>query len=326
MLAFFNRVRLSSLVVGLFLLAVSFVGVYLVGEHAWLPLDEEILPIGGRLLCQIPWTVGLPLSYLLLILGSGVARLLMIRYVSGITRTYLPIFFVPLLLGGLGLGEHNLLPPLVSLIFLEFAFALILQTSFSPNLYSRVFVVSVLVGAASLFYLPALFFAYSPVLVLLNRNAFRLRGISLIVLGTVFVPSLLFFVSWLIARPIGDFYPISYLLTLSPRTMWHWTSLNPVRSIYMLLVLLCWGLCLWWVNYPHKVHKTTYLLVRNLLVWGFVVGFVAIFVVRDPFYILPYPFAFLAMMFAYLLGYSVGRRATLLFMFVFFAASAMHLI
>lgn len=324
MLAFFNRLRPSSLLVGLGVLLVAFGASYFAGTRTWLPLDESVLPIGGRYLSALSWEVGFPLSVAILLLGSALARQLLLRYISGLTRSYLPVFLIPLLLGGLGLGGHNLLPPLVAIFLLELAFALVLQTAFSAKLYSGVFMVSVLVGTASLFYLPALFFVYTPILLLLHRSEFRLHGIVVMLLGTALVPVWIFFISWLVDEPLDNIYPLSLLLTLQPSDMWTWTSANPLRPIYIFVVFLLWLLSLLWVNYPHKVHRATYLLVRNILFWSFVISCVALFLVRDPFYMLPFVVAFLAMMFSYILAYSSGRKPTLLFVVLLSVSLGMY--
>ncbi len=324
MLAFFNRIRPSALLVALGVLFAAFGVSYFFGSRAWLPLDAAVLPIGGRYLSAIPWDVGFPLSVLLLLLGSALARQLILRYISGLTRSYLPVFLIPLLLGGLGLGGHNLLPPLVAIFLLELAFALVLQTALSPKLYSGVFRVSVLVGVASLFYLPALFFIYTPLLLLLNRSALRLRGIVVMLSGTALVPLFTFFISWLVNEPLDNLYPISLLLSLQLGDMWTWTSLNPLRPIYIFTLFLLWLLSLLWVNYPHKVHRATYFLVRNILFLSFVISCVVLFLVRDPFYMLPFLVAFLAMMLSYILAYSSGRKPTFLFVVVLLLALGMY--
>ena len=136
---FFNRTHPSAVIGGFLLLAIAILSSYYFGDHSWLILEEELLPIGGRLLSKIPFPVGFPLSYALLILGSVLARLLLIRYVSGISHSYLMVVLLPLLLGGLGMGAHNLLPPLVALFFLIFALAMILQSAQVVHVLSRVF-------------------------------------------------------------------------------------------------------------------------------------------------------------------------------------------
>lgn len=326
MLRFFNRTHPSALIGGFILLTVAILASYHFGDHSWLLLEEELLPIGGRLLSKIPFSVGFPLSYALLILGSVLARLLLIRYVSGISHSYLMVVLLPLLLGGLGMGAHNLLPPLVALLFLIFALAMILQSAQVVHVLSRVFLISVLIGFSSLFYLPALFFACAPVLILLNRGVMSLRGILLIVAGVSLTGATAFFVCWLTEGDILQYYPVVLVLGIRPSDMMHWVICNPARPLYVLWVFLLWLPMLFRMHTPLKVHRTSYLLVYNILIWDFLIALFALFFVRDPFYMLPITFAFLGAMICYTLTYSTGRFANLLFFLILSSAFTLHFI
>ena len=323
---FFNRTHPSALIGGFILLTVAILASYHFGDHSWLLLEEELLPIGGRLLSKIPFSVGFPLSYALLILGSVLARLLLIRYVSGISHSYLMVVLLPLLLGGLGMGAHNLLPPLVALLFLIFALAMILQSAQVVHVLSRVFLISVLIGFSSLFYLPALFFACAPVLILLNRGVMSLRGILLIVAGVSLTGATAFFVCWLTEGDILQYYPVVLVLGIRPSDMMHWVICNPARPLYVLWVFLLWLPMLFRMHTPLKVHRTSYLLVYNILIWDFLIALFALFFVRDPFYMLPITFAFLGAMICYTLTYSTGRFANLLFFLILSSAFTLHFI
>ena len=278
------------------------------------------------MLSKIPFPVGFPLSYALLILGSVLARLLLIRYVSGISHSYLMVVLLPLLLGGLGMGAHNLLPPLVALFFLIFALAMILQSAQVVHVLSRVFLISVLIGFSSLFYLPALFFACAPVLILLNRGVMSLRGILLIVAGVSLTGATAFFVCWLTEGDILQYYPVVLVLGIRPSDMMHWVICNPARPLYVLWVFLLWLPMLFRMHTPLKVHRTSYLLVYNILIWDFLIALFALFFVRDPFYMLPITFAFLGAMICYTLTYSTGRFANLLFFLILSSAFTLHFI
>ncbi len=326
MLRFFNRTHPSALIGGFILLAIAILASYHFGDHSWLLLEEELLPIGGRLLSKIPFSVGFPLSYALLILGSVLARLLLIRYVSGISHSYLLVVLLPLLLGGLGMGAHNLLPPLVALLFLVFALAMILQSAQAVHVLSRVFLISVLIGFSSLFYLPALFFACAPVLILLNRGVMSLRGILLIVAGIFLTGATVFFVCWLTEADILQYYPVALVLGIRPGDMMHWVICNPARPLYVLWVFLLWLPMILRMRSPHKVHRTSYLLVYNIFIWDFLIALFALFFVRDPFYMLPITFAFLGAMICYTLTYSTGRLANLLFFLILSSAFTLHFI
>ncbi len=326
MLRFFNRTHPSAVIGGFLLLAIAILASYYFGDHSWLILEEELLPIGGRLLSKIPFPVGFPLSYALLILGSVLARLLLIRYVSGISHSYLMVVLLPLLLGGLGMGAHNLLPPLVALFFLIFALAMILQSAQVVHVLSRVFLISVLIGFSSLFYLPALFFACAPVLILLNRGVMSLRGILLIVAGVSLTGATAFFVCWLTEGDILQYYPVVLVLGIRPSDMMHWVICNPARPLYVLWVFLLWLPMLFRMHTPLKVHRTSYLLVYNILIWDFLIALFALFFVRDPFYMLPITFAFLGAMICYTLTYSTGRFANLLFFLILSSAFTLHFI
>lgn len=326
MLRFFNRTHPSAVIGGFLLLAIAILSSYYFGDHSWLILEEELLPIGGRLLSKIPFPVGFPLSYALLILGSVLARLLLIRYVSGISHSYLMVVLLPLLLGGLGMGAHNLLPPLVALFFLIFALAMILQSAQVVHVLSRVFLISVLIGFSSLFYLPALFFACAPVLILLNRGVMSLRGILLIVAGVSLTGATAFFVCWLTEGDILQYYPVVLVLGIRPSDMMHWVICNPARPLYVLWVFLLWLPMLFRMHTPLKVHRTSYLLVYNILIWDFLIALFALFFVRDPFYMLPITFAFLGAMICYTLTYSTGRFANLLFFLILSSAFTLHFI
>lgn len=326
MLRFFNRTHPSAVIGGFLLLAIAILASYYFGDHSWLILEEELLPIGGRLLSKIPFPVGFPLSYALLILGSVLARLLLIRYVSGISHSYLMVVLLPLLLGGLGMGAHNLLPPLVALFFLIFALAMILQSAQVVHVLSRVFLISVLIGFSSLFYLPALFFACAPVLILLNRGVMSLRGILLIVAGVSLTGATAFFVCWLTEGDILQYYPVVLVLGIRPSDMMHWVICNPARPLYVLWVFLLWLPMLFRMHTPLKVHRTSYLLVYNILIWDFLIALFALFFVRDPFYMLPITFAFLGAMICYTLTYSTGRFANFLFFLILSSAFTLHFI
>ncbi len=326
MLRFFNRTTPSSLIVGLVILSVAILVSYHFGSHAWLALEEDTLPIGGRLLTRIPFTVGYPLSYVLLILGSILARLLLIRYVSGITHSYLPVFLLPLLLGALGMGAHNLLPPLFGLLFLLFALGMLLQSAQTAHVHSRIFVISVLIGLSSLFYLPTLFFSFIPILILLNRSAMSLRGILLIIAGIALTGVSIFFICWLTEADIINYYPVILILGIRPGDMLHWVLGNPTRPLYMLVIFLLWLPLILRMPTPHKVHRTSYLLIYNILIWNFLVALFSLFFVRDPFYILPFSLAFLGAMICYTLAYSTGKLSNLLFFLLYTSAFTLHFI
>lgn len=325
MLNFFNRHHPSALFSGLLLLLISVLFSYSFGNFSWLTLDESILPIGGRLLSRIPVVVGYPLSYVLLIGGCIFARLLVIRYVSGLSQSYLIVFFVPLLVGGLGLGGHNLLPVLVALLFLELALAMLLNTTQSPYVLSRVFLISVLTGFASLFYLPTLLFAFAPILILLNRNYMGVRGVLLILLGVSLTGVFIYFLCWLFGGDVLEYYPVTRILTFTPTDVSSWVQQNPVRPLYILFVFLLWLLMLPRLHNPHKIHKMSYLLVRNLFISDFLLSLLSLLVVRDPFYILPFIFFFLCCMICYTFLYVRGTRSNIVFFLVLTSGVLLHL-
>ena len=324
LLRFFNSSHVSALTVGLIILSLSFVVSYHFGSFAWLPLDAAVLPIGGRLLSQIPVWVGYPLSYGLLFIGSTLVRQLLLRYISGITHSHLIVFLLPLLVGGLGLGAHNLLPPLVALLLLALALAMILSTLHAVQVLSRIFIISVLIGISSFFYLPALFFSFAPLFVLLNRNVMGLRGILLIIVGVALPASFLLFICWLLGTEPYPYYPLPSLWDLSPSTLLAGSRWNPIRPLYMIGIFLLWIPTLWHVRNPHKVHRTNYFLVRNILFWDFIIAFLSIFLVRDPFYMLPITFSLFSIIVCYTFPYTSGWLSNILFTLILCSGIALH--
>lgn len=314
------------LIGGFTILAVAILAAYHLGDHSWLPLEEELLPIGGRLLTKIPFSFGFPLSYALLILGSVFARLLLTRYISGISHSYLLVVLLPLLIGALGMGAHNLLPSQVALLCLIFALAMLLHSAQAVHILSRVFLVSVLIGFSSLFYLPTLFFSCTPILVLLNRNAMSLRGILLIVTGIALSGATVFFICWLTEADVMQYYPVALVLGIRPGDIMRWLVINPARPLYMLFIFLLWLPLVFRMHPPQKVHRTSYFLIHNILIWDFLLALFALLFVRDPFYMLPFPLAFLGAMICYTLSYSSGKLSNFLFFLIFTSAFVLHFI
>ena len=106
----------------------------------------------------------------------------------------------------------------------------------------------------------------------------------------------------------------------------HWVICNPARPLYVLWVFLLWLPTILRMRSPHKVHRTSYLLVYNIFIWDFLIALFALFFVRDPFYMLPITFAFLGAMICYTLTYSTGRLANLLFFLILSSAFTLHFI
>lgn len=300
---------------------------YNLGKHTWLPLSDNLLPIGGQLLSRISFTVGFPLSYLVILLGCILVRTCLVRYISGISHSYILILLLPLILGTLGLGTYNFLPPLVALLFLVLALVLLIHSAQTPHILSRVFLISVLIGASSLFYLPAFFFFFVPILFLLHRYALSIRGVLLIVAGVALTGATVFFICWLIAVDAMRYYPITAAVGILPLSdLLLLVRFRSVNLFYFLFLFLLWLPLFYRMHAPNNVHRTSYLLISNIFISIFLVSLLALFFVREPYYMLPFLFSSLGAMLSYTLAYSSGKLANFFFFLVLASSFVLYVV